>query len=94
MKTKLTLFFVLCLLSINLFSQDYFQQEINYTIEVRLDDKKNELFANETIQYINDSPDSLTVICMHLWVNAYKNNETSLCNQMLSYGNVSLFYNY
>ena len=94
MKTKHALLFVLCLLSINLFAQDYFQQEVNYTIEVRLDDKRNELFATVTIQYINNSQNTLDTIFLHLWVNGYKNDKTALCKQMVGYGNTLLSNNY
>ena len=89
-KSKLILFIVFFLFYSNLFSQNYFQQEVNYTIDVRLDVQKNELFADETIQYINNSPDTLRFIYFHLWVNAYKNNQTALCKQMMAYGNDAL----
>jgi len=66
-----------------LYAQDYWQQEVNYRIEVLLDDKKHELHAFETIEYINNSPDVLSEIYMHLWPNAYKNRSTALCKQPL-----------
>src|SRR5947208_552751 len=59
-------------------AQTYFQQEVNYTINVRLDDVKHELFANESIGYINNSPNELTFLYFHLWPNAYKNDKTAL----------------
>jgi hypothetical protein len=63
------------------FSQNYFQQEVKYTINVSLNDVRHELSAFETIVYINRSPGELKEIYMHLWPNAYKNNETALAEQ-------------
>ena len=73
-------------------SQEYFQQTVNYKINVRLDDVKNELFANETIEYTNNSPDTLSFIYFHLWINAYKNNNTALAKQMLENGNTDFYF--
>ncbi|MGE0090456.1 MAG: M1 family metallopeptidase, partial [Bacteroidales bacterium] len=63
------------------FSQSYFQQEVNYKIEVQLDDKNHTLQAFEQIEYINNSPHELEFIYFHLWPNAYKNGETALAKQ-------------
>jgi hypothetical protein len=73
-------------------AQVYFQQEVNYTINVKLDDVKNELSAQESIEYINNSPNELTYIYMHLWPNAYKDNTTPLAKQKLENGETNLFY--
>lgn len=62
---------------------DYFQQEVNTLIEVTLDDDRNELIANEKIQYINHSPDTLSEIFIHLWANAYSSLDTDLSSQLL-----------
>jgi len=87
---------IICVISINLcnlcYAQDYWQQEVNYKIDVRLDDQKHELLAEETIEYINNSPDELTEIYMHLWPNAYKDNSTALAKQKLENGSTKLYY--
>ncbi|MEO6902372.1 MAG: M1 family metallopeptidase [Bacteroidia bacterium] len=75
-----------------LFAQTYFQQEVNYKIDVRLDDVNNKLMANESIEYINNSPRTLTFIYMHLWPNGYKDNSTPLAKQLLANGETSLYY--
>lgn len=64
----------------------YFQQEVNYSIRVKLDDTKHELEGDIRIEYINQSPDRLPFIWMHLWPNAYKNNQTALGKQLLANG--------
>ncbi len=39
-----------------LLAQPYFQQQVDYRIDVRLDDVKHELFASEEFDYHNNSP--------------------------------------
>jgi hypothetical protein len=70
----------------------YFQQEVNYTIHVKLDDVKHELTGEESMEYINNSPDELTFIYIHLWPNAYKNNYTALARQLVENGETKMFY--
>lgn len=70
----------------------YFQQQVNYTINVKLDDIKHDLNADATIEYINNSPDELSFIWFHLWPNAYKNNETALAKQLIEDGNKKFYF--
>jgi hypothetical protein len=73
-------------------SQEYFQQKVNYSIQVTLNDKHHELNAFETVEYINNSPDTLRFLYFHLWPNGYSNNETELAKQLIStYGKQKLF---
>ncbi len=66
-----------------LFSQQpYWQQEVNYTIEVTLDDKAHTLQGKAGFEYSNNSPDTLTFIWFHLWPNAYKNETTAYARQI------------
>lgn len=67
-------------------SQNYWQQEVNYTISVRLDDQKHVLHASEEFEYINHSPNSLPFLYVHLWPNAYKNEKTALGKQLYKGG--------
>ncbi len=66
----------------SLHAQEYFQQEVNYKIDVRLNDVDNTLSGFEEIEYINNSNSALDKIYMHLWPNAYKNKKTALANQL------------
>ncbi len=65
-------------------AQKYFQQEVNFRINVTLNDKFHELNAVETIEYINNSPDTLRFLFFHLWPNGYSSNKTELAKQLFS----------
>lgn len=62
-------------------AQTYFQQEVNYQIEVRLDDQKHQLHGFETIAYTNHSADTLKELWFHLWPNGYSNRNTAFAKQ-------------
>jgi len=78
----ITLVFLIHLLKAS--PQEYFQQEVNHSIRVTLDDTKHELRAFESVEYINNSPDTLRFLFFHLWPNAYSNNKTGLARQIFS----------
>ena len=73
--------FLFLLLPFGAFSQ-YFQQDVSYQIEVKLDDKKHILHGYENLTYKNNSAQTLDVIYMHVWPNAYKNKHTALAQQL------------
>jgi len=80
-------------ISNSLFSQQtYFQQEVNYKIDVKLNDVTHELSATEEIQYINNSSQSLNYIYFHLWPNAYKDQSTALAKQLLVQKRTDLYF--
>ncbi len=72
----LSTFFLLSLISLQAQS-GYFQQEVDYAIEVALNDSSHVLRGNIAIDYTNNSPDDLDFIYFHLWPNAYKNKKTA-----------------
>ncbi len=59
-------------------SNPYFQQRVHYTIDVTLDDLQHVIRGSELINYVNQSPDTLTSIYFHLWPNAYRDENTVL----------------
>lgn len=75
-----------------IFGQTYWQQEVNYKIQVKLDDVNHRLSAFEEFEYINHSPDELTFLYIHLWPNAYKNEKTALGKQLYHKGDDELKY--
>lgn len=72
------------------FAQSYFQQEVNYTIDVQLNDVKHQIFGTEEFEYVNNSPDALDKIMIHLWPNAYSSGSTALANQQYDQGDEDL----
>lgn len=82
-----------CLLFITSYSQSgYWQQQVNYTIDVSLDDKARSLDGFERIEYINRSPDTLDFIWFHVWPNAYKNDKTAFTDQLLENGQTKFYF--
>ena len=81
LQTALFILIFLCMYP-NVFSQKYFQQKVNYTIQVTLNDKNHEISAFEKVEYINNSPDTLRFLYFHLWPNAYSGNQTDLAKQL------------
>lgn len=72
--------------------QPYFQQEVNYDIQVTLDDSDHLLSGETKIEYINNSPDKLDGIYFHLWANAYKSQQTAFAKQQIQNGNTAFFF--
>jgi hypothetical protein len=70
----------------------YFQQQVNYRIDVSLNDIDNTLDGFEIIDYTNNSPDTLQYIWFHLWPNAYKNDRTALSEQLLQLGRTDFYF--
>ena len=48
---------------------EYWQQKVDYDMQIRLDDNKQQVYGEETITYVNNSPDDLT----YLWVQLDQN---------------------
>jgi hypothetical protein len=74
-------------------SQDYFQQEVNYKIHVTLNDRKHELSGLESVEYINNSKDTLSFLFFHLWPNAYSDNNTELAKEIFSHEGKGKLFN-
>jgi hypothetical protein len=70
----------------------YWQQEVNYNIDVSLNDREHTLDGFEKIEYINNSPDTLRFIWFHIWPNAYKNDKTAFTDQMLENGSTKFYF--
>ena len=92
MKKLFTLSATLCLLTVARCQLNYWQQQVNYTIDVSLNDKEHTLDGFERIEYINNSPDTLKFIWFHLWPNAYKNDKTAYSDQSLENGSTKFYF--
>ncbi len=80
---KLLLLLLLFSLQSGLNAQTYWQQKVDYVIDVTLNDVDHTLDGFEKITYTNNSPDTLHFIWFHVWPNAYKNDKTAFSEQML-----------
>ncbi len=72
--------------------QPYWQQQVDFRIQVSLNPADNSLDAFENIQYTNNSPDTLRFIWFHVWPNAYKNDKTAFSDQMLKNGRTDFYF--
>jgi hypothetical protein len=70
----------------------YWQQKVDYVIDVTLNDSSKTLDGFESLTYTNHSPDTLKFIWFHLWPNAYKNDRTYFSEQMLLNGNTDFYF--
>ncbi|MGG9960799.1 M1 family metallopeptidase [Ferruginibacter sp. SUN106] len=70
----------------------YWQQQVNYKIDVTLNDADNTLDGFVKMDYINNSPDTLYFIWIHLWPNAYKNDRTAFSDQQLENGSTAFYF--
>jgi hypothetical protein len=50
----------------------YWQQQVAYQIQARLDEPRGVLSGTERIHYINRSPDTLSSFSLHLYLNAFR----------------------
>ena len=86
------LLFLLSIISTNTYTQNYFQQEVDYIIDVSLNDNLHTLKGFIEIDYTNNSPQTLDTLWFHLWPNAYKNNSTRLAQQKIEDGDTKFHY--
>lgn len=64
----------------------YWQQHVNHTIDVTLDDRNHILHGRQIIEYTNHSPDTLRFIFFQLYGNAYSSRTTEFAKEQLRHG--------
>ena len=75
------------------YSQDhYWQQQVNYVIDVTLNDVDHTLDGFEKLEYINNSPDTLHFIWFHVWPNAFKNDKSAFSEQEIQSGKTDFYF--
>src|SRR3989304_2240052 len=52
--------------------EGYWQQDVDYKIKAKLDEKTNIISATEELTYYNNCPDTLTFVYFHLYQNAFQ----------------------
>ncbi len=92
MKRLLCILIAYCLLPIAHCQSPYWQQQVNYKIDVTFNDVDNSLEGFIKMQYYNNSPDTLHFIWIHLWPNAYKNDRTAFTDQTLENGSTAFYF--
>jgi hypothetical protein len=78
--------------NVKTYAQNTWQQQLNYQINVKLNDDKHFLNGDIRIVYHNESEQQLSEIWMHVWPNAFKNNESSFAKQKLEDKNTKFEY--
>ncbi len=87
------LIFYFCQLPItNCQQASYWQQQVNYKIDVTLNDADNTLDGFVKMDYYNNSPDTLYFIWIHVWPNAFKNDKTAFTDQTLENGSTAFYF--
>lgn len=71
MKTNKFLLILLAFCSLT-YSQNYWQQSVNYKMEVDIDVKTFKYSGKQDLLYTNNSPDSLKKVFYHLYFNAFQ----------------------
>ncbi len=92
MKFIYSLLLFLGTLSFGIAQTPYFQQEVNYRIKVELDDSLHTITGDIEMDYINNSPDELTFIYLHLWGNAFKDRNTAFARQKVRQGSSKFYF--
>jgi hypothetical protein len=81
-----------CLSSVACSQSTYWQQQVNYKIDVTLNDADHTLDGFVKMDYYNNSPDTLFFIWFHLWPNAFKNDKTAFTDQALQNGSTDFYF--
>ncbi len=81
-----------CFLPVTYCQPPYWQQQVNYKIDVTLNEADHTLDGFVRMDYINNSPDTLHFIWIHLWANAYKNDKTAFTDQVLENGSTRFYF--
>ena len=92
MKIHILLFIATILSSFTDAQLPYFQQKADYVIDVKLNDTVHVLEGFVTIDYTNNSPQTLNYILFHLWPNAYRDQTTPLAKQLVQNGKTDFYF--
>ncbi|RXK62427.1 M1 family peptidase [Lacibacter luteus] len=85
-------FLFLTVTSASFAQQQYWQQQVNFSIDVKLNDSDHTLDGFAKIEYINHSPDTLRYIWFHVWPNAYRTDRTAFSDQLLENGRTDFYF--
>ncbi|MBO6515522.1 MAG: M1 family metallopeptidase [Bacteroidia bacterium] len=72
--------------------QSEWQQRVDYSIDVRLNDEDHTLTGLAKYTYTNNSPKELHELYFHIWPNAYKDDKTDFARQFLLNGSTNFHF--
>ena len=73
MEHKIISLLVMLLCTLNMNAQrEYWQQQVSYKMEIDMDVKSNQFTGKQTLEYTNNSPDTLDRVFYHLYFNAFQ----------------------
>ena len=64
--------YILILFFLSFKSFSYWQQRVEYKIKIDFDHKNHQFIGNQSLNYFNNSPDTLTKVFFHLYFNAFQ----------------------
>ncbi|MEO8582846.1 MAG: M1 family metallopeptidase [Flavitalea sp.] len=74
MRILIFVFAALCYSAISFSQSDRWQQRVKYTMDIDVDAQLNTFKGKQTLEYTNNSPDTLKKIFYHLYWNAFQPN--------------------
>ncbi len=92
MNKLISILFILVAGLPNASAQRYWQQKVDYKIDITLHDTEHALDGFVSMQYTNHSPDTLSFIWIHCWPNAYKNDRTAFSDQLLAHDQTNFYF--
>jgi len=83
---KTSFFFIICIYFLYGSSNDSWQQFVHYTMNVKLVPESHEMRGTSHIIYVNNSPDDLDRIYLHLYPNAFQEGSVKYREFQQKYG--------
>ncbi|MFK8039031.1 MAG: M1 family metallopeptidase [Crocinitomicaceae bacterium] len=69
---KTSLIFLFLSFTAVIFGQSYWQQHVDYKMDIDFDTKNHQFDGKQTLKYTNNSPDNLSRVFYHLYFNAFQ----------------------
>src|SRR5690554_482773 len=94
---RIIIVFVLCLISsVQLLSQEnpaenYFQQQVDYDLKLKVDDVSKSISATFTMNYYNNSEDTLHELYIHFYPLAYASDSSAYAREQIVEGSLRFY---